>query len=280
MARVLLATSNDHPDLFVDDHPVLDGLRARGVDAQVGIWDDPGVAWRDADMVVLRSIWDYTTQRDAFIAWVDAVEQATPLHNPARIVRWNSHKHYLRDIADGGIPVIDTEWLDAGTTADVGAIATERGWTDMVVKPCVSAGARNTVRGDATTVQAHVDALLPTRDLMVQPYIAETESIGEHSLIYFGGKLSHVVRKEPALTGGAYSSSEVTTTEPHDAERELGEMAIAHVGPLLYARVDAVVVEGRARVMELELIEPQLFFRWAPAEAAERMVDLILADLG
>lgn len=280
MPRVLLVTSQDHPELFIDDHPVLDGLRARDVETAVAIWDDPSVAWGDADLVVLRSIWDYTTRRDEFIAWIDRVDPLVRMHNPAEIVRWNSHKHYLRDLSAEGIPVVDTAWLDAGTSADAGVIAAERGWKDAVVKPCVSAGARGAVRGDAATLQAHIDEMLPTRDLMMQPYIAETEGVGEHSLIYLGGVLSHVVRKEPALTGAEYSSSVVTPIEPHASELALGAQVIDHVGPLLYARVDAVVIDERAHVMEIELIEPQLFFRVAPDTATERMVDLIVTELG
>lgn len=273
----MLATSKDWPDLFVDDHPLMDALRARGVEVSIGVWDDLSVAWEDADLLILRSIWDYTLRRDTFVAWAET--RTVRMHNPARIVRWNSHKHYLRDLSSAGIPVIATAWLDAGTTADAAAVAMDHGWSELVVKPCVSAGARGAVRGDAAFVQEHIDALLPTHDLMMQPYVAETECPGEHSLIYLGGQLSHVVRKEPALKGGAYSSSEVTPTEPHDDELALGEAVQAFIGPLLYARLDSVVIEGRAHVMELELIEPQLFLRHA-LPAAERMADLIVADLG
>lgn len=279
MPRVILATSQDWPDLFIDDHPLMHALIDRGVDVSVGVWDDPTVAWGEADLVVLRSIWDYTLRSDAFISWIDRIDPLVRMHNPARIVRWNSHKHYLRDLAADGVPVIPTAWLDAGTSVDAREVAGERGWSELVVKPCVSAGARGAVRGDAASVQEHIDALLPTHDLMMQPYLTETEGIGEHSSIYLGGSLSHVVRKEPALKGGAYSSTEVTPTEPHDDEIALGKMLDTTIGSLLYARVDSVVIEGRAHVMELELIEPQLFLRHAPG-AAERMADLVLADLG
>lgn len=274
--KVFLATSADWPDLFADDHPLREALRARDIDARAAIWDDPGVAWGSADLVVLRSIWDYTRRREEFLTWVRATEREVRIHNPARVVEWNSHKRYLRDLDAAGIPVVPTEWLDAGTTADAAAIARARGWRDLVVKPCVSAGARNTVRGEPWAVQPHIDALLPERDLMVQPYLAETEAHGERSLVHFGGSLSHVMRKEPALAVADYASWNVTPVDPAPEEVELARAVVEHLGWLLYARVDCITTEGRARVMEVELIEPQLFLRMARG-AADRLADLVIA---
>ncbi|HVL32675.1 MAG TPA: hypothetical protein VM600_03740 [Actinomycetota bacterium] len=280
--RVLVATSDQWPDLFVDDHPFLDALRARGVDASVGIWDDPAVEWSRADAVVLRSIWDYTWKRDAFLEWIARIDAVVPLFNPARAVVWNTHKRYLQDLAGRGVRIVPTAWLAPGDTPDVGAVMDAEGWTAAVVKPAVSAGARNTIRvepRDAARADEHAATLLAGGDVMVQPYIHETEGRGELSLVHIGGELTHVVRKEPALVGGEYSSSSVSPAEADEAERALARAVLDVVGTeLLYARVDVVTAWGQPHLMELEIIEPQLFFRMHPP-AAERMAELVCARL-
>jgi len=277
MKSVLLATSADWPDLFQDDRPLRDALLARGLDARAAVWDDPGVDWAAADLIVLRSIWDYTRHRDRFVAWTHEAAGATPMHNPAEIVEWNSHKLYLRDLEREGVRIVPTVWARGGASIDVAGIARERGWVEMVVKPCVSAGARDAVRGTVEDVQTQADELLAAgRDLMMQPYLPEVEGDGEHSLVLLGGELSHVMRKEPALAARvAWTSSTVRQVEPHPDELRLAEQLVEIVGPLLYARVDCVVLDERAHLMELELIEPQLFLRDGPPEATERLADLI-----
>jgi glutathione synthase/RimK-type ligase-like ATP-grasp enzyme len=282
MTTVYVVTSIDWPELFPGDHPFLTALREAGAEASVVLWDDPAIEWGAADAAVIRSVWDYTFRRDEFLAWIDRASAQTRLFNPPRVLRWNSHKGYLRDIERSGAPVVPTEWLDAGAVVDLGELLERRGWHDAVVKPAVSAGARRTIRVSTTDVSAgrvHLATLLEAEDVMVQPYLPEIEQSGERALIYFGGRFSHAVRKEPALAGGEYSSQEVTPVEPDPRERSLAEHVLAHIPErLLYARVDVVLHEDVAHVMELEVIEPQLYFADAPG-SARRMTEALLKML-
>ena len=142
-ARVALATCAEWPELWLDDHPLVAALRARGVAGVPCIWDDPDVDWAGFPLVAVRSTWDYTTQRAAFLAWAERVAAVTTLANPLPVLRWNSHKGYLRDLAAAGVPVVPTVW--ASEVIDLAAVLDERGWSRAVVKPAVSAGGRDTV---------------------------------------------------------------------------------------------------------------------------------------
>lgn len=282
---VLLVTSADHRDLTDDDRLVIDALTTRGVRARPAVWDDPGVDWRAAPLAVIRSTWDYIGRRDAFVRWAETTDAVTTLLNPAAVVRRNTHKGYLRDLAAAGVPVIDTVWLPAGRPADLAEVIA--GWDTAVVKPCVSAGAKGTVRvtaAEAPQAQAHLDALLAEGDVMVQPYLRAVEDEGELSVVVIDGVPSHAVRKRPAARDFRVQEEFGGRTEPWPLDDELRAAAAAVVaadglGPLLYRRVDLVRDDaGSLRLVELELVEPALYLSGDP-DAPERLADAITARL-
>lgn len=274
--RVLLATDSEWPDLGDDEQLVLPGLAARGVDASPAIWSDPSVDWAGA-LVVVRSTWNYIHRLDDFLRWADRVAGIATLFNPAPVIRANTDKRYLADLADAGVPVVPTEWIDRGTSRDVGAVLRERGWRAAVVKPAVSNGARDTalVTAESTSEgQQLAEAIATTRDVMIQPYLDSVETYGERSMIHIGGALSHTVRKAPMLAG-ASSPDDVQPAVAAADEKLLAEQALSWVGAeLLYARVDiARLADGSPVIMELELTEPRLYLRYD--DAADRFAAAI-----
>jgi hypothetical protein len=283
---ILFATYSVHPELTEDDRLFARALERRGAHVSAAAWDVAAVAWRDAAAVVIRSTWNYHLQHAAFLAWVDGVAGVTRLHNDARVVRWNSHKKYLAEVAGHGVPVIDTVFADAGSRLDLDAIARAHGWTDVVVKPAVSASAHETRRFDANARsdgQAHLERLLTTRDVMVQPHLAELANQGELSLLFARGQFSHAVRRRSALVDGAVMPKSASADAPR-AARRCAERVLDAAGALvgvtpndfLYARVDlAPTACGEYLLLELELIEPSLFLLHAP-DAAERFADGLL----
>ncbi len=283
--RVALATCTRLPDLWTDDQPVAALLRDRGLDVATPAWDDPGVDWSGFDLVVIRSTWDYWHRRPAYVAWARHLADVSVLLNPAPVVDWNTHKGYLRELADAGVPVVPTAWLDAGSTANIAALMRDRGWTDVVVKPAVSAAAEDTLRSGTagmSAVQELADRVLPTRDVMVQPYQSAVESTGERSMLFVDGELTHAVRRPPYLTTGI--GAESVRAEPADDEVAVAEQVLAAVpggaAQLLYARVDMVRDdEGAPRLMEVELVEPCLFFALSDV-ATQRMASAIEARAG
>lgn len=275
--RVGLATSAGFPGLHVDERLVLAPLDRLGVEAEAVRWDDEAVDWSSYDLVVVRSTWDYTGRREEFLAWAASVPR---LANPAPLLTWNTDKRYLAELAAAGVPVVPTAFVAPGEAYDVPA-------HEHVVKPTVSAGARDTRRfaaGEDST--GHAAALLDAgRTVMVQPYQAAVDAAGETALLFFLGGLSHAARKGPVLVPTLSSPDEVEIVprEASPAELEVARAALAavpHDGPLLYARVDLVPgPDGAPVVMELELTEPSLFLSQAPG-AADRFAQAVASAVG
>lgn len=278
---LILATCRDVPSLHHDDRPLLDALEDRGIRPRICSWDDPSVDWGSASLVVIRSTWDYVPRRTEFVDWARRVDVATTLWNPADVIAWNTDKTYLRELAEDGIATVPTHWLDAGSQADLAEVLDRNGWERAVVKPAVSAGAVGTVRlqrGDAARHQAHLDALLSVGDVLVQPYVERIESAGEISVLWIDGAVTHAVRKRPR-PGDFRVQEEFGGTEElvalDDELVSVAEAALAHARGCRYARVDLVEgPDGQDWLIELELVEPQLFLTHSTS-AAERMADAI-----
>lgn len=268
-----------------EDLPLLSAAaRAKGVPADVVRWDDPAVDWASYDAVVVRSCWDYVARRDEFLAWARAVPT---LHNPADVIAWNTDKVYLRELADTGVPVIETRW-DVGPDDDLGE------HPEWVVKPTVSSGSRDTARWtDPADVRRHSAELLAAgRSSMTQPYVASVDAEGETALLFAGGTFSHAIRKGALLLPGEGvrqdrdSRESITPRAPTAAQLAVAAQALAAVDDrfggdagLLYARVDLVTdADGAAVVIELELTEPSLFLPHSEG-GAERLVDAVLARI-
>lgn len=265
--RVALATATHLPELDDDGPELLEALAAEGLSVDVRVWDDPAVDWGAYDLVVLRSVWDYWDKHDDFLAWTRSVPR---LANPASAVAWNTDKTYLGRLAEAGVPVVPTTYL---RSLD--------GWappeTPFVVKPSVSAGARDTAAyegGDPSAV-AHVQELLGRgKTVMVQPYLDAVDVDGETALLVFEGVVSHAVRKGALLApGGGIGAPDdyrehIVAREPTAEEVALAEQVLAVVrgwgDELLYARVD--MLPGPV-LIELEVTEPSLFLRHSEGAA-------------
>ena len=292
---VILATASRLPRVDDDDGPLHAALAAQGVSARTLAWDDPGVDWGRARACVIRSTWNYVHHHAAFLAWAERCAAVTALWNPLAIIRWNSHKRYLVDLAHARLPVVPTRLVERGQSFDLGALASA--WAgDVVVKPAISAGSldtRRVARADLATVGAnHLGALVAAGDALVQPFLTSVEGYGERALVWIDGALTHAVRKSPRFAGDPQRISAAVPIAPDEAA--LAEAAIDWVvrtiatpaaatttspPPLLYARVDlARDQQDRPCLMELELVEPSLFLDRSPvargrlAAAIKRLV--------
>ncbi len=282
---VVLASCLDLPEPDLDAAPLLAALRSAGVQASVRGWDDPEARWADARLVVLRSTWNYPEHAAAFAAWIEEVGSCTTLLNGPEVVRWNLHKRYLVELSGAGVPTTPTVVLERGSTESLAAVQARRGWDDVVVKPAISAASFRTLRvgpGDQLAGQSHLADLLVERDVLVQPYLSSVEGHGERALVWIDGQLTHAIRKTPRWDGEDESVS--TAAVPiSPAEEALAHAAVAVAkqrGDLLYARIDmAPGPQGHPVVMELELIEPSLFFPQGP-HGLQRYVAAVVARLG
>lgn len=283
--RIALATAIAAYALDEDLPPLLDALRERGHAADSLAWDDPTVSWSRFDLVLLRSTWNYTERPAEFLRWCEAVAAKTRLLNPPSLVRWNTDKRYLADLAAAGVPVISAHFLAPGDDP-----ASFPAHAEFVVKPCIGAGSRDTQRYTApnrAAAVAHAKRLLDAgRNVLVQPYLEAVDTAGETALLFFAGGYSHAIRKGPLLardgeaTSALFAPEAITAREPSAAEIEVAHRALAAIpgGAPLYARVDLLPSPTGPQLLELELTEPSLFFDHAPG-SAERFVAAIEAAL-
>jgi hypothetical protein len=269
------------PEADPDAAPLASALAAAGVDARVLPWEDDA-AWAGAAPTLLRSTWNYSLAVDRFLGWCERVAAAAPLWNPLAVVRANAHKRYLLELAARGVSTVPTALLARGRSlADARAGIAGRGWQRIVVKPAVGAGslgARAFAVGDgAADDDARADHLatwLARGDVLVQPYQRSVESHGERSLVWIDGEVTHAMRKSPRFAG-----EDERVTGPHPIADDERAVAMAALAPwadrVLYGRVDlARADDGRPQVMELELIEPSLFFAWHPPALARFVAGL------
>jgi hypothetical protein len=289
--RVALATCTAMPDGFEADRGLRDALEAAGARVEYVAWSKPA-DWKAFDSVVVRSTFDYSGRRDEFLAWADRLDGR--LLNSPSILRWNSDKRYLSDLAGDGLPVVPTTFVSPGEP--VPSFSDE-----VVVKPNVSAGARDTGRfapgAHGSARDLVVDITESGRVAMVQPYLPAVDEHGETALVFVAGELSHVLRKRAVLApdevaparddeiGAAeimYSEDLVRPGEATHAERDLAADVLAAVQRRfsttpLYARVDLIPDDaGEPVLLELELIEPALYLSEAPG-AAERLAGAIIS---
>jgi glutathione synthase/RimK-type ligase-like ATP-grasp enzyme len=242
-------------------------LAARGVPFDRPRWDDPGVDWAAYDLAVVRTVWDYTADRDGFVAWAERAGAATRVENPPDVLRWNTHKGYLMELEERGAPIVPTAWLGRGDRVDLAALCPPRSWDEVVVKPAVAAGSDGVVRAGGSAgvrrAQDALDALLAAGDAMVQPFRRRITE-GELSLVAIEGRVTHAVRKVPAdgefRVQGRFGGRYAPEPPPLDAVR-LAEWLLSVLGtPLLYARVDLVTADdGTLELGELEATEPDLY---------------------
>lgn len=289
---VALITCSEWPRLSHSDRILQRALATRGIEACPLIWNDPAVDWSRPLISVLRSPWDFYSQHSAFLEWARHVSQMHTLWNPFPLLHWNSHKDYLRDLAEQGIPIIPTLWLMQGSSANLEQLMQEHHWSQVVIKPAISSNAYGTIQvaeeEAASDGQLYLDHMLTLHDMLIQPFFPAVLSKGERSLIFINGEVTHAVLRPPirAVSHSQASSPHAATltTEklivPHEEELRLAHKII-HLLPsrVLFARIDLVDdIDGQLCVMEVELIDPKLWLDLMPV-AVERFADAITKEV-
>lgn len=281
MTKLACLTLETVGDYVIDDDLAYTELRRRGWQVDVIPWTQP-VDWSAYDRVLIRTPWDYQNAPQQFLQVLEAIEASgTPLQNPLDVVRWNLSKTYLRDLDSAGVPIVPSVWGEQFDAEQLAASFDHFGCQRVVIKPTVSANAYHTYPLRRDELQARRSALadvFANRPYLIQPFLDEVVSAGEVSLFYFGGQYSHAITKQPKA--GDFRVQEehggmITALEPDAALQAAAQQALAAVpAPVLYARADFVRVGGADLLMELELIEPSLYFRMhadAPANFADAL---------
>jgi len=299
MTRIALVTAIAAAGLDDDLTPLLDACARAGLAVQVRAWDDATVGWGRFDAAILRSPWDYVPRLREFLAWSEHVSTQTRLINPLHVVRWNTDKHYLAELAAREVPIVSTAFVEPNMEplpALQAFLAAHPDAAEFVVKPSVGAGSKDAQRYSRSQEFAaanHLARLLDAdRSAMLQPYLSSVDEHGETALMYFAGEFSHAIRKGALLrpdegpTSHLFAAESITPRLPSQEELALADRVIAAARDalqldhaLLYARVDLIRDDaGRACLLELELCEPSLFFAHAPG-SADRFAALLAKTL-
>ncbi|WP_052697720.1 ATP-grasp domain-containing protein [Luteibacter yeojuensis] len=276
MPDITLVSHAGAPAGVADDLALAAAIADAGGTARILAWSDPAANWSASPVAVVRSTWDYHLRGAEWAAWLDQAGARTRLVNAPELIRWNSVKTYLLELAGKGVSVIPTALYDADLGLD--ALCRQRGWVDIVVKPAVGASSHGARRfeGDAIARDgdAHARTLAAHNPVLVQPYQAAIETERERSLVYIDGAFSHAFSKPGFYAGGAANVLE--RHDPPEAELALARdtLAALPVQPV-FARIDMLPGANGPMLMEAELIEPLLAFQFGQAGLARLAAALL-----
>lgn len=286
MKRIAFATCAALPALTDQEQKVIHQLALKGIKAIPTIWDDAQVDWTKFEAIIIRTIWDYYEKPESFLAWLAELKnQSVKVFNPISVIEWNLHKFYLKDIAQQGFPIIPTYFLEKKQFWNLQSLFTHFQTEMLIIKPAISAGAFHTYKislEEKGNYEQKIRDLNQQYDLLVQPFLPEIQIQGEWSLLFFNGKYSHAVLKTPQ--SGDFRVQEEhggasTFYEPTPETLKLAQSLVnTYAADLLFARVDGVEIQGRFHLMELELIEPELFIH--SEELARRFAEAVILKLG
>jgi glutathione synthase/RimK-type ligase-like ATP-grasp enzyme len=276
MLKIAIATCQKLPDLTENDRLLIPIFEEKGHTLNAEIWDNPEVQWSAYDLVLIRSTWDYYLKPVEFQSWVSQfVHTKTQLLNSPEIILQNTHKFYLKTLSDKGIAIIPTRF-----SSDEIAIESLQIWEKVVIKPAISAGSHETeVFETAHLSQETLNMKIGEGDWLIQPFLEEIKESGEISMLFFGGEFSHAIQKVPKSGDFRVQKqfgSQYIHFEPSVHLIQQAKHTVEITGrKAVYARVDGVMTERGFLLMEVEMIEPDLFFEYEAAGPA-RFVEAVL----
>ena len=278
--------TGNNENVLQEDNYVKAALENLNLRVQILAWDDRSFDWNTTKYILFRSIWDYFDRIDEFSIWLNKVCSQTLLLNSERIIRWNIDKHYLLDLEQKGVHIIPTVFIEKGSKVSLLSLHLKNKWKHTILKPCISGTARHTYKLNMNNLELHesiFQELIASEAVMLQPFQNSIVEKGEISLIVINGKYSHAVLKKAKKGdfrvqddfGGTVHSYIPTAKEILFAENAI-KACIEHP---IYARVDITTDNNNnLAIVELELIEPELWFRNYPkaadflAEGIEKLI--------
>lgn len=268
MPSVAFLSTDNLEDFFVYDELLIPFFEQKDWSVNTISWHMKSVDWDAFDYVIVRSTWDYQQHAEAFLACLQSIEASSAtLLNPLPLMQWNIEKHYLKDLEDKGVPIVETMWGSTFNNSIIEEAFLSLHCDTLVIKPTLSANADDTFKlskADWSTKQQVLFDTFNQRDFMVQRFLSSVVDEGEYSLFYFGGEFSHAIKKVPKKGdfrvqeehGGSLHLVAVDSAQLDIAQNALSAMPC----DALYARVDLVRQNNDWAIMELELIEPSLYF--------------------
>jgi len=261
MIQLLYLTDKDNLDLIPEERSELYKFKELGIEPIVKVWDE--VNWNDYKYILIRTVWDYSSKSILFLDKIKSAEEngSIVIHSSS-IINWNIDKSYLLEFQKMNLSIVETKVVN-NLNADHVSLALKE-FSNLVIKPKIGAGGKDTFIVNSTAL---LDSSLLGQDVLIQPFIPEIQTIGEFSYLFFGGEFSHCVLKRPMKGefrvqddhGGSVMAFDPTIDQINNAKLYISSLPFKTV----YARVDVVESCGKMLLMELELIEPELFLRFS-----------------
>lgn len=283
--KIGILTCINLPNLLPSEAFLIPALTNKNHIVTAVIWDDVSIEWSDFDLLIFRNTWDYYEKQTAFDIWLNKIEAlGMKCLNSIKTIQKNKHKFYLKKLQNQGISIVPTVFIDKTTTLDLQKIIPKH-WQKAVIKPAYSGGSYQTVLFDVieiNSINKDYQSIAAEKELLLQEYIPEIKTVGETSFIFFNKKFSHCVNKMPVKGdfrvqnqyGGIYTIVHPSQELIDKAQNIVNTFA----EDLLYVRIDCIVFDNNLLLMEVECLEPDLYFELCPSakdkfiEAIERIV--------
>lgn len=269
-------------NVYFEDRLVYHALEELGLKTLRLAWDDMFFDWSTTKSILFRTTWDYFDRFDEFSEWLEKVSKQTKLLNSESLIRWNIDKHYLLDLEKNGVHIAESHFIEQHAKVTLEQLHDILNWKETVLKPCISGAARHTYKLNLENLHEHetiFQELITNEAMMLQPFQNNIVGKGEISMMVFNGQFSHAILKK-AKAGDFRVQDDfggsVHDYAPTDEEIEFAESCVNACKELpIYARVD-IFEDNNANIAlsELELIEPELWFRHHP-EAAKILAKAI-----
>lgn len=278
--KAAILTCDKLAELLEYDRELCALLGTHGIDAEPVLWDEEGIDWKKYDFLLMRTAWGYYHQYGKFIEFLKTIKKLNiRIFNSADIMINNAHKFYLKDLKAAGVNIVPTHFIKRRTLMSINKIVKIGKWQKYIIKPAVSAGSFNAHLFDADDPEGDkaFETMIKDNDVLIQKFLPEIAD-GEYSTVYFAGDFRYTVRKTPPPGeyrvqkdfGGIYER----VTPPHAVISECEKIVEILDAAYLYARIDGVISRGRFWIMEVEMIEPDLYMDIVP-EAIPQFAKLI-----
>ena len=269
-------------NVLKEDRLVMDGVEKLNLRTIKKDWNDTNFNWSSTKSAIFRSTWDYFDQFSNFRNWLELVKEQCYLINPYEQINWNLDKHYLLDLQKLDLPIVESVFVSKKTQLNLETISKSKNWKDIVIKPTISGAARHTYHLKNDEIKKFQDkwlSLTNNEDFMVQEFQKNILSTGEIAVMLFGGEYSHSVLKKAKKGDFRVQDDFGGSVEKINPSLEIIELAEKTVKSLktmpIYARVDIIFDNGSNPVIsELELIEPELWFRFKE-ESAYKLAEIV-----
>ncbi len=262
-------------NILLEDEILSEALSKEGIDSKRVIWSDPDIVWTNADYLLFRTTWDYFRRYSEFEKWLNVIKSKVPTINSLDTVLNNLDKRYLLDLQQKGIQIPQSQLLEIGDKVDFKMLLDKFKWEQAIVKPCISAAARETYvvnAENAEKLSLHISELLKKEAFLFQKFEEKVLTNGELSMMFFGGKYTHTILKKAKAGDFRVQDDFGGTVHPYKASKSeiaFGQKTLEALDEVPdYARVDVLWdSNGNPILSELELIEPELWFRFNPDSA-------------